>query len=29
MPAQALPATGDFAGLVDIGDHRKMYLGQV
>lgn len=26
MPAQALPATGDFAGLVDIGDHRKMYL---
>ncbi|HVR46333.1 MAG TPA: alpha/beta hydrolase [Candidatus Binatia bacterium] len=26
MPAQALPATGDFAGPVDIGDHRKIYL---
>ncbi|MFZ1019129.1 MAG: alpha/beta hydrolase [Candidatus Cybelea sp.] len=26
MPAQVLPATGGFAGLVDIGDHRKIYL---
>jgi pimeloyl-ACP methyl ester carboxylesterase len=26
MAAQAVPATGDFAGLVDIGDHRKIYL---
>jgi len=26
MAAQALPATGDFAGLVDIGNHRKIYL---
>jgi pimeloyl-ACP methyl ester carboxylesterase len=26
VPAQALPATGDFVGLVDIGDHRKIYL---
>jgi pimeloyl-ACP methyl ester carboxylesterase len=26
MPAQALPATGDFAGLVDIGHNRKIYL---
>lgn len=26
MRAQASPATGDFAGLVDIGDHRKIYL---
>ncbi|HZY99908.1 MAG TPA: alpha/beta hydrolase [Candidatus Baltobacteraceae bacterium] len=26
MPAQALPTTGDFAGLVGIGDHRNVYL---
>jgi hypothetical protein len=26
ISAQALLATGDFAGLVDFGDHRKIYL---